>query len=243
MNGYIFGFETSRYAKGIFGAVVSGGHPRGFVLVSAGGAEFFGAVMPPVLADPSPTPLLWVLVPLPLVLLWGIVTFNRLIGCRNRMRNASGGVDVQLKKRHDLIPNLVETVRGYMAHEREVLERVIALRNDARCAHVGAHARLEAEQGIGACIGHLVARAEAYSDLQAGGNFRMLMRSLNEIEEQISASRRSYNAAVERMNNLVEAFPSNLVAGVFGFRVAEFFAAVESERAAPDVGAVMDRSP
>jgi LemA protein len=175
------------------------------------------------------------------LLLWVIVIYNSLIGCRNRMRHAASGVDVQLKKRHDLIPNLVETVRGFMAHERDVLERVVRLRNEARCADVGARARLDAERGIGSCIGHLIARAEAYPELRAGAHFTMLMRSLNEIEEQISASRRSYNAAVERMNNLVEAFPSNLVANGFGFRVAEFFSAVESERVAPDVAAIMER--
>lgn len=195
----------------------------------------------PVIASASGTAFLWMLVPVLLVLFWVILTYNRLIGCRNRMRNAASGVDVQLKKRHDLIPNLVEAVRGYMAHEREVLERVIRLRSEARAAPVGDPARMASEQGIGACIGHLIARAEAYPELRAGEHFTMLMRSLNEIEEQISASRRSYNAAVERMNNLVEAFPSNLVANGFGFALAEFFAVVESERAVPDVGAGLGR--
>ncbi len=194
-------------------------------------------MVPSVYDSASGFPFLWLLVPVLLVLLWVVFTYNNLIGCRNRMRNAASGVDVQLKKRHDLIPNLVDTVRGFMVHEREVLERVIQLRNEARCSNVGVHTRLEAERGIGSCIGHLIARAEAYPELRAGEHFHILMRSLNEIEEQISASRRSYNAAVERMNNLVEAVPSNLVANAFGFSIAEFFSAVESERMVPDVAA------
>jgi LemA protein len=177
---------------------------------------------------------LWViLAAIPLI--WLVLTYNGLVTLRNRMRNAASGIDVQLKKRHELIPNLVETVRGYMQHERELLERVIQLRGEAAERQIGDPARMEGERGIGACLGRIRAVAEAYPDLKAAGHFTLLMRSLNEIEEQISASRRSYNAAVEQLNNKVEAFPSNLVAGVFGFGLAAFFEAIESERAVPDV--------
>jgi len=177
---------------------------------------------------------------LPLVLaavpvLWLVLTYNALVGCRNRMRHAASGIDVQLKKRHDLIPNLVESVRGYMQHEREVLERVTRLRSEAGARQIGDPERAASERGIGSCISVIRARAEAYPELRAGEHFTLLMRSLNEIEEQISASRRSYNAAVEQLNNKVESFPSNLVAGWFGFGPADFFEAIESDRATPDV--------
>lgn len=168
-------------------------------------------------------------------LLWLVLTYNGLITCRNRMRNAASSIDVQLKKRHDLIPNLVETVRGYMRHERELLERVVQLRAEAASRRIGDPARMAEESGIGNCLGQIRALAEAYPDLKAAGHFTMLMRSLNEIEEQISASRRSYNAAVEQMNNKVESFPSNLVARLFGFGLAAFFEAIESDRAVPGV--------
>lgn len=165
--------------------------------------------------------------------------YNGFIACRNRMRHAISGIDVQLKKRHDLIPQLVRTVQGYMNHERELLERVTALRAEAQSHHSDPAARMRCEQGIGACIGLIRARAEDYPELRANDLFLLLMRSLNEIEEQISAARRSYNAAVEQLNNKVESFPSNLIARMFGFTVADFFAAVESDRANPDVGAIL----
>lgn len=168
-------------------------------------------------------------------LFWIIFTNNSLIGCRNRMRNAASGIDVQLKKRHDLIPNLVQTVCGYMQHEREVLERVTQLRSEAGARSVQDPARVANEREIGSCLGVIRARAEAYPELKAGEHFTLLMRSLNEIEEQISASRRSYNAAVEQLNNKVESFPSNLVAGWFGFQLSAFFEAIESDRGVPDV--------
>ena len=168
-------------------------------------------------------------------LLWLVLTYNALIGCRNRMRHAASGIDVQLKKRHDLIPNLVETVRGYMRHEREVLESVTRLRLEAGTRQIQDPVRMANEREIGSCIGMIRARAEAYPELRAGEHFTLLMRSLNEIEEQISASRRSYNAAVEQLNNKVESFPSNLVAGWFGFQLSAFFEAIESDRGVPDV--------
>ena len=170
-----------------------------------------------------------------LPLLWLIITYNGLISCRNRMRHASSGIDVQLKKRHDLIPNLVQTVRGFMQHEREVLERVTQLRTEARERRLDDPSRLDGEREIGSCLSLIRARAEAYPELRSSDHFILLMRTLNEIEEQISASRRSYNAAVEHLNNMVESFPSNLVAGWFGFTLADFFEAIESERAAPNV--------
>lgn len=186
----------------------------------------------------APAEAWWLVLPLAaLPLIWLVATYNGLIRCRNRMRLAVSSIDVQLKKRHDLIPNLVETVRGFMQHEREVLERITRLRTEARERDVGDPARIASERGIGSCLGLIRARVEAYPDLRSSDHFILLMRTLNEIEEQISASRRSYNVAVEQLNNKVESFPSNLVAGWFGFTLATFFEAIESERVAPDVGA------
>jgi len=179
---------------------------------------------------------LWWLALAALPLIWLVATYNSLISCRNRMRLAASGIDVQLKKRHDLIPNLVQTVRGFMQHERDVLERVTRLRTEARDRDIGDPSRLASERGIGSCLSLIRARVEAYPELRSSQHFILLMRTLNEIEEQISASRRSYNAAVEQLNNKVESFPSNLVAGWFGFTLAGFFEAIESERIAPDVG-------
>ena len=185
-------------------------------------------------AFPSDGSLLLPALLLGMPLLWLVLTYNGLVMCRNRMRNAASGIDVQLRKRHDLIPNLVETVRGYMRHERELLERVVQLRAEAAARRIGDPERMAEERGIGSCLGQIRALAEAYPDLKAAGHFTMLRRSLNEVEEQISASRRSYNAAVEQMNNKVESFPSNLVARLFGFGPAAFFEAIESDRAVPE---------
>lgn len=201
-------------------------------------------VMPCFIQQPLPLAsidgLTWIIALIPVaVLLWLIFVYNGFVACRNRMRHAMSGIDVQLKKRHDLIPQLVRTVQGYMQHEREVLERVTALRSDAQSHTLDQSSRIQSEQRIGSCIGLIRARAEAYPELRASAQFTMLMRSLNEIEEQISAARRSYNAAVERLNNMVESFPSNIVARMFGFSLADFFAAVESDRANPDVGGLL----
>ena len=168
-----------------------------------------------------------------------VIIYNGFIACRNRMRHALSSIDVQLKKRHDLIPQLVRTVQGYMQHERDVLERVTALRADVQSSTLDQQSRVQCEQQIGSCIGLIRARAEAYPELRASDSFTLLMRTLNEVEEQISAARRSYNAAVEQLNNKVESFPSNLVAGMFGFTLADFFAAVESDRANPNVGTLL----
>ena len=170
-----------------------------------------------------------------LVLLWLVLVYNRLVRGRNMVREAWSGIDVQLKRRTDLIPNLVSTVKGYAAHEKGTLEEVIRLRNMAQSAH-GVGETAQAQGLLGAALGKLFALAENYPDLKANANFAQLQASLGEIEEQIQLARRYYNGAVRNLNIAVESFPSNLIAGRFGFAKAEFFELESAaERAVPTV--------
>lgn len=179
--------------------------------------------------------LLVVLVPVFGILLWAILLYNGLVRMRNMVEEAWSGIDVQLKRRTDLIPNLVSTVKGYAAHEKGTLEEVIRLRGLAQNAH-GVGETAQAQGLLGAALGKLFALAENYPDLKANANFAQLQASLGEIEEQIQLARRYYNGAVRNLNIAVESFPSNLVAGRFGFEKAEFFELENvSERAVPTV--------
>lgn len=164
-----------------------------------------------------------------------VLLYNGLIGKKNRVENALGSIDVQLKKRHDLIPNLINCVKGYMEHEKEVLNRVTELRESAQAAAAGSKEKFEAEGALGAALGQINLRAEAYPDLKSSENFLQLQRSLNEVEEQLAASRRTYNSSVEAYNNGVEMFPSNVVAGMMNFSKRDFFEAADVERAVPNV--------
>jgi LemA protein len=163
----------------------------------------------------------------------GIWIYNRLVRQRNRVSEAWAGIDVQLQKRHELVPNLVETVRGYSRHESGVLEKVTRLRG----ANPGPSSELaEGESSLSRSIGRLFALAEDYPDLKASENFGQLHASLVEIEDQLQFARRYYNGTVRDNNTLVESFPSNLVAGWFRFRGAEFFEIeLASHREAPGV--------
>jgi len=176
------------------------------------------------------SPWAWLCVLL-LPLLWVFFTFNGLVNARNQVRLAFSTIDVQLKKRYDLVPNLVETVKGYAAHEKDALETVTRARNHAAVPGAGWHAQEDLQHAVGA----LIARAEAYPDLKASDHFLMLQRNLAECEAQIAAARRSYSASLMDYNNGVEMFPSSLVAGVFSFkRMPEFEIAV-AERNLPHV--------
>lgn len=167
--------------------------------------------------------------------LWLVAIYNRLVRLRNMVEEGWSGIDVQLKRRANLIPNLIEAVKGYMGHERETLEQVTRMRTEAERAE-GAGARAAAETRLGAALGGLFAVAEGYPDLKASANFIELQQSLGEIEDQIQLARRYYNGAARNMNIAVESFPSNLVAGRFGFRQAEFFEIEDAaERAVPKV--------
>jgi LemA protein len=154
--------------------------------------------------------------------LYFIGIYNGLVRRRNEKDNGWSQIDVQLKRRHDLIPNLVETVKGYAKHERETFDAVIQARNQAVSAQ-GPAAAGQAEGVLGAALGKLFALAEAYPDLKANQNFLQLQAHLKEIEDAVEAARRYYNAVVRDLNTMVEQFPSNLVAARFKFEKKEFF--------------------
>ncbi len=169
------------------------------------------------------------------LLAWLAVTFNRFIRGRNQLREAWSGVDVQLKRRHDLTPRLVECVKGYRDHERAVLENVTSARSSAMQAQGVEQAGL-AETALGQNLRSLLAVSEAYPDLKANSTFQQLSTALVELEDQLQYARRYYNGAVRDFNIQVESFPSGLVARAFGFTAQPFFS-IESvaERQAPGV--------
>jgi LemA protein len=170
---------------------------------------------------------------------WLAMTFNRLVAMRNRMRGAWADVDTLLKRRADLIPNLVQSVRGYMDHEEGTLERVTEARARAASAGSGpenAAARAEAENALTAGLRQLFAVAESYPDLKANQNVLDLQHQLGETENDIASARRYYNAVVRDFNTLRETFPNVLIAGPFGFRPGEFFELADiAQREVPKV--------
>ena len=177
----------------------------------------------------------WVLIALAvLVAIYLVVQYNSLIRLRNRIESAWAQIDVQLQRRYDLVPNLVETVKGYAAHEKQVLENVTA----ARAAAVGATGVAEqakAETGFTAALRSLFAVSEAYPDLKANQNFLALQEELSGTEGRIAYARQYYNDTVQTYNNKVQAFPSNFVAGAFRFTEREYFEADDVSRAAVKV--------
>jgi LemA protein len=165
-----------------------------------------------------------------------IAIYNKLVGLGVRTDNAWSDIDVQLKRRHDLIPNLVETVKGYASHERETLDSVTAARTRAVAAqNAGPAERAQAEAELTTALRGLTVAVEAYPQLQAAGGFRDLQAQLGGIEEAVQNARRYYNAVVRELNTRVMQFPSNVIAGMFGIRAREFFEADEAERAVPKV--------
>lgn len=166
-----------------------------------------------------------------LLLLWLVVIYNRLVALRQTANQAWSDVDVQLKLRHDLIPNLVETVKGYAAHERQTLEAVIAARNAAVTAS-GPQQQAAAENQLSGALRQLFALSEAYPDLKANENFMSLQRELSDVENKIAAARRFYNNAVSEYNAMRESVPAVFFAGSLGFRERAFFELDEAEKAA-----------
>ncbi|MCG3178405.1 MAG: Protein LemA [Phycisphaerae bacterium] len=161
--------------------------------------------------------------------------YNGLVKLRMRVKNSWSQIDVQLKRRYDLIPNLVETVKGYAAHEKDTLERVIQARNMAVNAS-GVKAQAAAENMLTGALKSLFALSEAYPNLKANENFTQLQEELTSTENKISFSRQNYNDTVETYNTKVQSFPTNLLAGMFGFREEEFFEVEEAaQREAPKV--------
>jgi LemA protein len=177
------------------------------------------------------------LILLVLVAGYAIVTYNGLVRARQLVREAWSGIDVQLKRRADLIPNLIETVKGYATHERGTFEEVTELRARAQSLPSDDVAgRAQVEGMLSQALGRLLAVAEAYPDLKANQNFMQLQTTLETLEGEIQMSRRYYNGAARDLNIKVESFPSNLVAGAFGFEKAEYFEIENPEdRAVPKV--------
>ena len=158
-----------------------------------------------------------------IVILWLILAYNRLITLKNRAKEAWSDIEVQLKRRYDLIPNLVETVKGYAKHEREAFENVTKARAEALKGGGSAHEQAVKENMLTGALKSIFAIAEAYPELKANTNFLELQRELSDTENKIQAARRFFNANVLELNNKIEVFPSNLVAGTFGFKKEEFF--------------------
>ena len=173
------------------------------------------------------------------VAFWGVAAYNRLVAQRNEFKNAFAQIDVQLKRRYDLIPNLVETAKKYIAHERETLEAVIKARNTAVSANTAAAADpanpesmrqlTSAEGGLTGALGRLFAVAEAYPDLKANQNMMQLTEELTSTENRIAFARQAFNDAVMLYNNAVQQFPSNFIASGFSFQQAELLKATESD--------------
>ena len=169
--------------------------------------------------------LIIVLVILAVVVLWAVLTYNGLVSRRARVDESWSGIDVQLKRRHDLIPNLVETVKGYASHERQTLENVIKARNSAVSAQEdGDPAALGAAEGIlTGALRQVFALSEAYPDLKANTNFLDLQGQLADTEDKISASRRIYNGNVRDYNTKIQQLPANIIAGIGNFTARDFF--------------------
>ena len=180
----------------------------------------------------------WIILGIVVVLIIPFIfTYNGLIRKRNQVKNAWAQIDVQLKRRYDLIPNLMETVKGYMKHERETLEAVTNARNLAQqVASSGAGARANAEGNLSSALSKLLAVVENYPDLKANQNFLALQEELTSTENKIGFSRQYYNDSVLKYNNQAQMFPSNIVASMTGFKASEFFeVTVAEEREAPRV--------
>lgn len=180
---------------------------------------------------------LWIIIAIIAVLVLGVIAlFNSLVGKRNRYKNAWSDIDVQLKRRYDLVPNLVETVKGYKEHEASVLEKVTLARANALGVQSNDLAgRAQAEDMLTGALKSLFAVAENYPQLRASENFQQLQAQLAALENDIQSARRYYNAAVREFNNAAQVFPANLLAGVLGFKPAEFFGVAENEKEAVKV--------
>ena len=169
-------------------------------------------------------------------LIWFIATYNRFARLGQLVKESWSGVDVELKRRHDLVPNLVAAVKGYAQHEKETLELVVAARARAVQAGDALRERVDGESELTRSLGRLIAVAESYPELKADRHYLELQRELSLTEDRIAASRRFYNANVRELNALRIEFPSNIVAGMFGFKEERFFELDDSsERAAPSV--------
>jgi LemA protein len=170
------------------------------------------------------------------LVLLGIVLYNRLVRSQQMVNEGWSGIDVQLKRRSDLIPNLVTTVQGYAGHERALFAEIARLRTEAgRIREEDVTGRAKAETKLSSAVGQLIALAESYPDLKASENFGKLQAELATVEDELQMARRYYNGAVRNLNILVESFPSNFVAQLFGFRLRDYFEIDDRDRAVPQV--------
>lgn len=157
-----------------------------------------------------------------ILVIWAISKYNGFVKLRNNRENAFADIDVQLKQRHDLIPQLVSTVKGYASHEKETLDRVISARNGAMSAQ-NINDKIVAESALTSALAGLKVTLEAYPDLKANTNFLQLQEEISDIENKLAAVRRFFNSATKELNNSVEVFPNNIVAGMFGFKKEMMF--------------------
>jgi len=164
-----------------------------------------------------------------LILLYVVATYNGLVGLRNKVNDQWAQIDVQLKRRFDLIPNLVETVKGYASHEKDTLENVIKARNEYLAGSTPED-KMKANGELTQMVNKLFALAESYPELKANENFKDLQATLKETEDKISYARQFYNDVVMNYNNKIEMFPTNLVAGMFSFKKSAYFNATDTER-------------
>ncbi len=180
---------------------------------------------------------MYFLIAVAVIAVFGVMMYNGLVRSRQMAEEAWSGIDVQLKRRADLIPNLIETVKGYAAHEKSTLDEVISRRNQAQAVPAGDVAARGAAEGLlSQALGKVIALAEAYPDLKANQNFSQLQASLETIEGDLQMARRYYNGAARDLNTKVESFPSNLIAGQFGFQKKAYFEITnEADRAVPQV--------
>jgi LemA protein len=167
------------------------------------------------------------------LVLWAVTVYNSLVAMRQRVNQAFADIDVQLKQRHDLVPNLVETVKGYAAHERGTLDEVVKARNAAVSAQ-GPAQQAAAENMLSGALRQLFALSESYPDLKASTNFQQLQAELTDLENKIAASRRFFNNAVQEYNTGIQRFPAALFAGAFGFSQKEYFDLGEDRKAVTD---------
>jgi len=169
-----------------------------------------------------------------------VLIYNGLIGKKNQVKNVFGTIDVLLKKRYDLIPQLVATVKGYMQHERGLLQEITEARARAVSGRLSDDEQVLLDNTVSKQLGGIMLAVENYPDLKADKSFMHLQRTMTEVEEQISAARRAYNAAVEAFNNAVEMFPTNIIASMMGYKTRNFFEIREDERKNIDAGGLLE---
>jgi LemA protein len=174
------------------------------------------------------------------LLIWGVATYNSLVTKRNQVDFSFSGIDVMLKKRHDLIPNLVAAVKQYMKHEADLLNNITALRSQAVNPQLSSNEKVAVENQLSQQLGKLQVAVEGYPELKSNQNFLQLQGALNEVEEQLSAARRAYNAAIFSYNNSVDTIPSSIIAGMTGHKSLAMFQAPEEARANVDVNQLFD---